>query len=672
MKFAIRGGGKEGQQGGHRSSRRHASSTTSSTSRPFKTYDEFASYMQSRKCVKCSNGLIGSEKDIQNLFQGWLTGQSGITSLVTCAKCKTPTCMGCGTKSTSKPGTQKNINGTQIAWCCSRGRLFLLWAFLCGFDMQYCAMKQREANTTRIRHRDLSGGVGYGGDIGRFLNKDFDLLSMGGWRASHQQTQDNFNQMVYLILQELLPSPERSSSFDSTPPEAVISMLLHSKILNNVAELLRNDSLDDATKRKDLYHATLGFLRIIGMHPLTAAKAVFNERERLPEDINLATLSFRGLPRAQKTNDTASSLADCLRNLNIQSNMMLKGAKNNRDEFQTHEGQNLLWLCRQISDLSQYLLANTAGGTGATVRSSANEVEDHGVMEARDDQIFSVFYYSKNALAIQQPPRGRMKRLITEITNLKTSLPSGIFVKHASSRLDVMKIVIVGPEGTPYENGLYEFDLFCPADYPQSPPKVLFRGTEGGCLAINPNLHADGKVCISLLNTYPGEPWRPGESTILQVLISIQAMIFCEQPYYNEPSMSMRQITASTETLNRQIKTYTVNYAILKWSEHPPDFWKDIVQLHFSKNGNKILRRSQAWAQEGPPKLRHEGHFHDPMRVLRAPPTTLSIDTLLPRLQRALQSYGATYVPSQNMGLQNVTQYQSGPVNGRRGYGGSS
>ena len=30
----------------------------------------------------------------------------------------------------------------------------------------------------------------------------------------------------------------------------------------------------------------------------------------------------------------------------------------------------------------------------------------------------------------------------------------------------------LGPMGTPYQNGCFEFDVFLPADYPNTPPKV--------------------------------------------------------------------------------------------------------------------------------------------------------------------------------------------------------
>jgi ubiquitin-protein ligase len=84
-----------------------------------------------------------------------------------------------------------------------------------------------------------------------------------------------------------------------------------------------------------------------------------------------------------------------------------------------------------------------------------------------------------------------MKRLMNEVATLTSSLPEGIYVRHGSSRLDIMKVMIIGPAGTPYENGLFEFDLLCPSDYPNKPPKMEFKNTGGK--RFNPNLYADGK-----------------------------------------------------------------------------------------------------------------------------------------------------------------------------------
>jgi ubiquitin-protein ligase len=55
----------------------------------------------------------------------------------------------------------------------------------------------------------------------------------------------------------------------------------------------------------------------------------------------------------------------------------------------------------------------------------------------------------------------------------------------------------------------------------QDPPKVQFLTTGGGRERLNPNLYACGKVCLSLLGTWPGhskaEKWAAGTSSMLQV-----------------------------------------------------------------------------------------------------------------------------------------------------------
>lgn len=48
------------------------------------------------------------------------------------------------------------------------------------------------------------------------------------------------------------------------------------------------------------------------------------------------------------------------------------------------------------------------------------------------------------------------------------------------------------------------------------------------------------KVCLSLLGTWSGPGWISGQSTLLQVLISIQSLILCEEPYLNEPGKLLR------------------------------------------------------------------------------------------------------------------------------------
>jgi ubiquitin-protein ligase len=47
-----------------------------------------------------------------------------------------------------------------------------------------------------------------------------------------------------------------------------------------------------------------------------------------------------------------------------------------------------------------------------------------------------------------------------------------------------------GPEDTPYEGGLFVFDLFFPAQYPHLPPSTKLKTTGQGRARFNPDLCA--------------------------------------------------------------------------------------------------------------------------------------------------------------------------------------
>lgn len=117
---------------------------------------------------------------------------------------------------------------------------------------------------------------------------------------------------------------------------------------------------------------------------------------------------------------------------------------------------------------------------------------------------------------------------------LRTSLPPGVWVKTYGDRLDLLSVMIEGPKKTPYEDGLFFFDFQLGKDYPRAPPLCHYISFCSDRL--NPNLYEDGKVCVSLLGTWPGkgsEMWS-ASSTLLQVIVSIQGLILVAEPYYNE------------------------------------------------------------------------------------------------------------------------------------------
>ncbi|KAJ1481947.1 ubiquitin-conjugating enzyme/RWD-like protein [Baffinella frigidus] len=193
----------------------------------------------------------------------------------------------------------------------------------------------------------------------------------------------------------------------------------------------------------------------------------------------------------------------------------------------------------------------------------------------------------------QQPPaktapisrKGRMARIATEMASLAKDLPveygSSIFVRVDEDRPDVIKALITGPEDTPYETGLFEFDMLLPEDYPHAPPLVHFATTGGGRVRFNPNLYQDGKVCLSLLGTWPGPSWQPdGTSTLLQVLVSIQGLIMVPQPYFNEPGFESIQGTRhgdmGAKQYNARTRASTLKIALLEHSVKPSEVFAEV------------------------------------------------------------------------------------------------
>jgi ubiquitin-protein ligase len=109
------------------------------------------------------------------------------------------------------------------------------------------------------------------------------------------------------------------------------------------------------------------------------------------------------------------------------------------------------------------------------------------------------------------------------------------FCRTFEDRLDLLSIMIEGPQNTPYEGGLFFFDIQLSKEYPNTPPLCHYISY---CTdRLNPNLYEDGKVCVSLLGTWSGrgtEVWSSTNSTLLQVIVSIQGLILVDEPYFNE------------------------------------------------------------------------------------------------------------------------------------------
>jgi len=196
-----------------------------------------------------------------------------------------------------------------------------------------------------------------------------------------------------------------------------------------------------------------------------------------------------------------------------------------------------------------------------------------------------------------------IKKVQQEWNILEKNLPDTIFVRIYEDRMDLLRAVIVGAAGTPYQDGLFFFDIHFPSKYPDVPPQAYYHS---GGLRLNPNLYDDGKVCLSLLNTWMGkadELWNPSLSNVLQVLVSIQGLVLNDNPYFNEPSF-VREIGSAEWEKNSL--TYKENSFLLSCKSmlyilrKPPKHFEMLVKEHFKKRGHYILRACDAYLKGDP------------------------------------------------------------------------
>jgi ubiquitin-protein ligase len=205
------------------------------------------------------------------------------------------------------------------------------------------------------------------------------------------------------------------------------------------------------------------------------------------------------------------------------------------------------------------------------------------------------------------------KRLAGEIASLaeRDSLPihydSAIFLRVDENKPMIMRALITGPAGTPYDSGCFIFDIYTSSNYPTSAPDVWFMNHGG--FRLNPNLYADGKVCLSILGTYIGpaasssEKWN-ATSTLSQVFISIQAQILIDLPWYNEPGREGEFGTArgkqSSDRYNDTIKYYTMKSTVCDLLESPHSYpqYTDVILEHFKLKKDYILTTYKKWCDE--------------------------------------------------------------------------
>ena len=172
----------------------------------------------------------------------------------------------------------------------------------------------------------------------------------------------------------------------------------------------------------------------------------------------------------------------------------------------------------------------------------------------------------------------------------------GIFIHFDESNLLNAKILIIGPEDTPYEGGYYIYKVKFPEEYPFKPPKVTFCSNSK--IRIHPNMYVNGKVCLSILGTWAGPSWE-SVMDINCVAKTIQSLM-CKRALQNEPGFQT-EVGEPCINYDRIISFENINAYIgnqVRRAKLDNDRkikslhgFHSIILEHFYKNKDEILKR---------------------------------------------------------------------------------
>ena len=118
------------------------------------------------------------------------------------------------------------------------------------------------------------------------------------------------------------------------------------------------------------------------------------------------------------------------------------------------------------------------------------------------------------------------------------------------------QITMLGPQDTPYANGLFILTADFPIDYPDKGPEVKFKNK-----MYHLNVNNSGHVCISTLSN-----WVKG-TTMSEVLSLIFALFYKQNPDSAYNSQWAKLFKENIEQFNKNAREWTQKYASLNEQE---------------------------------------------------------------------------------------------------------
>lgn len=108
-----------------------------------------------------------------------------------------------------------------------------------------------------------------------------------------------------------------------------------------------------------------------------------------------------------------------------------------------------------------------------------------------------------------------LRRIKKELDEFNMNPPSNCSAGPVEDDMYKWQATIIGPEGSPYQGGMFNLTINFPSDYPFKSPHIVFNTPIYHC-----NINSSGSICLDILK----DKWSPA-LTISKVLLSICSLM---------------------------------------------------------------------------------------------------------------------------------------------------
>ncbi|GAM21651.1 hypothetical protein SAMD00019534_048260 [Acytostelium subglobosum LB1] len=143
------------------------------------------------------------------------------------------------------------------------------------------------------------------------------------------------------------------------------------------------------------------------------------------------------------------------------------------------------------------------------------------------------------------------RRIQKELADITVDPPSNCSAGPIADNLYEWMSTILGPEGSPYQGGVFFLHISIPLDYPFKPPKITFKTKIYHC-----NINANGDICLDILKNN----WSPA-LTVAKVLLSICSLLTDPNPKDPLVASIAEQLIRDKNEHDEKAKEWTRRYA---------------------------------------------------------------------------------------------------------------